>query len=53
MFFKFGGKGTIYFFIHNGVKIFISPFFNYQVISNLLLYINQLYKKVKFKFNYL
>ncbi|EPD29605.1 hypothetical protein SAMN05444420_10120 [Capnocytophaga granulosa] len=52
MFFKFGGKGTIYFFIHNGVKIFISPFFNYQVTFNML-YTNQLYKNVKFKFNYL
>ncbi|GEM_PF-2000239 len=37
MFFKFGGKGTIYFFIHNGVKIFISPFLTIKL--HLICYI--------------
>ncbi len=51
MFFKFGCKGTIYFFIHNGVKIFISPFLTIKLYQ--IYYISISYTKNKFKFNYL
>ena len=43
MFFKLGCKGTIYFFIHNGVKIFISPFLTIKLYP--IYYISISYTK--------
>ena len=43
MFFKLGCKGTIYFFIHNGVKIFISPFLTIKLYP--IYYISIIYTK--------
>lgn len=43
MFSKLGCKGTIYFFIHNGVKIFISPFLTIKLYP--IYYISISYTK--------
>ena len=43
MFFKFGGRKYDLFFYSQWVKIFISLFFNYQIIFKLL-FIKQIYE---------